>query len=61
MIDTGMCTKEQYEEANIDILDRMVNIRLRTDTAKFEDRQQVCINIVLGCILSHYTDFLFFH
>jgi len=60
MIDAGMYTDEQYQEAKLDMVDRMANSWLRTETPNFEDRQHVCIIVVLSRILSHNTDFLTF-
>ena len=35
MIDAGMCTEEHYAEAKIDMLERMANIWLHTETTEF--------------------------
>ena len=38
IIDAGICTDKQYAGTTIDMLDRMANIWLRTETTKFEER-----------------------
>ena len=35
MVDAGMCTNEQYQEAKLDMVDRMANMWLHTETTKF--------------------------